>query len=83
MARTAPIRGSCSHRYFAIFFFFFFCVAMAYFLSSGSYGKVEFKALRALSRIPWAFASLPPKTMPQDERNRNGKNANNRDFSVG
>ncbi|HWZ10085.1 MAG TPA: hypothetical protein VNW48_03245, partial [Xanthobacteraceae bacterium] len=43
MARTAPIRGSCSHRYFAIFFFFFFCVAMAISFSSGSYGRVEFK----------------------------------------
>jgi hypothetical protein len=29
MARTAPIRGSCSHRYFAIFFFFFFFVEVA------------------------------------------------------
>jgi hypothetical protein len=31
-ACTAPIRGSCSRRYFDIFFFFFFIVAMAYFL---------------------------------------------------
>jgi hypothetical protein len=67
MAR-APIRGSCSHRYFAIFFFFFFFVevAMADFPFSSMESSAGLRSSWALSQEPFAFAPLPVQTMPQD-----------------
>jgi hypothetical protein len=70
----APIRGSCSHRYFAIFFFFFFFVEVAmadsFFVDESTAGL---RSSWALSQDPFAFAPLPVQTMPQDRRRCNRK----------